>query len=59
MLLKLADYLSTESGYHFNPMFSAQLKRMTLPIFLLENDFQPIVEEVALKVEMLVSQAFD
>jgi hypothetical protein len=59
MLLKLADYLATDTGYHFNPMFSAELKRLTLPISLLENDFQPVVEEVALKVEMLVSQAFD
>jgi HD-like signal output (HDOD) protein len=59
MLLKLADYLATETGYHFNPSFTAELKRLTLPVFLLENDFQPIIEEVALKVEMLVSQAFD
>ena len=39
-------------------MFSLELKRLTLPIFLLENDYQPVVEEVSLKVEMLVSQAF-
>lgn len=58
MLVKLADYLATEAGYHFNPMFSLELKRLTLPIFLLENDYQPVVEEVSLKVEMLVSQAF-
>ena len=59
MLLKLADYLATDAGYHFNPSFTTELKRLTLPIFLLENDFQPVIEEVALKVEMLVSQAFD
>lgn len=58
MLLKLADYLATDAGYQFNPLFSVELKRMTLPIMLLENDYQPLIQEVSLKVEMLVSQAF-
>lgn len=58
LLLKLADYLSTEAGYQFNPLFTLEHKRMTLPVFLLENDFQPIIEEVSLKVEMLVGQTF-
>jgi HD-like signal output (HDOD) protein len=58
MLIKLADYLATKAGYHFNPMFTADMKGLTVPLFLLENDYQPVVEEVALKVEMLVAQAF-
>ena len=58
MLIKLADYLATKAGYHFNPMFTADMKGLTVPLFLLENDYQPVVDEVALKVEMLVSQAF-
>jgi HD-like signal output (HDOD) protein len=58
MLIKLADYLATKAGYHFNPMFTADMKGLTVPLFLLENDYQPVVEEVALKVEMLVNQAF-
>lgn len=58
ILLKLADYLSTEAGYQFNPLFTLEAKRLSLPIYLLENDFQPVVEEVSLKVETLVSQAF-
>jgi hypothetical protein len=39
-------------------MFTADMKGLTVPLFLLENDYQPVVEEVALKVEMLVNQAF-
>ncbi len=58
MLLKLADYLATEGGYHFNPMYSVEIKRQTIPAFMLENDYQPLIQEVSLKVEMLVSQAF-
>ena len=58
MLIKLADYLATKAGYHFNPMFTADMKGLSVPLFLLENDYQPLVEEVALKVEMLVNQAF-
>lgn len=58
MVLKLADYLATDAGYHFNPLFSVEIKRQTLPDSLLENDYQPLIQEVALKVEMLVSQAF-
>lgn len=58
MLLKLADYLATQAGYAFNPLFTPELKQLTLPISYLENDFQPVVQEVTLKVEMLVGQAF-
>ncbi|NLW82238.1 MAG: HDOD domain-containing protein [Desulfovibrionales bacterium] len=57
MLLKLADCLSTDAGYHFNPRFSVDLKRATIPPVLLAEDFQPVIQEVSLKVEMLVSQA--
>lgn len=58
MLIKLADYLATKAGYHFNSMFTADMKALGVPLFLLENDYQPVVEEVALKVETLVNQAF-
>lgn len=57
-VLKLADYLSTEAGYSFNPLFTAEIKRADLPASLLENEYQPIVDEVSLKVETLVNQAF-
>jgi HD-like signal output (HDOD) protein len=57
-LIKLADYLATRAGYHFNPMFTADMKGLTVPLPLLENDYQPVIDEVALKVETLVSQAF-
>ena len=57
-LIKLADYLATKAGYHFNPMFTADRKGLTVPLALLENDYQPVIDEVALKVETLVSQAF-
>jgi len=57
-LIKLADYLATKAGYHFNPMFTADIKGLTVPLPLLENDYQPVIDEVALKVETLVSQAF-
>jgi len=58
MLIKLSDFLATEAGYHFNPLFTAEYKRATIPAMLLENDYQPVIEEVSLKVETLVSQAF-
>jgi HD-like signal output (HDOD) protein len=58
MLVKLADYLSTEAGYHFNPLYTVELKRQTIPVFLLEADYQPVIQDVSLKVETLVSQAF-
>jgi Predicted signal transduction protein len=45
-------------GLSLQPLFSVEIKRQTLPAFLLENDYQPVIQEVALKVEMLVSQAF-
>jgi len=57
-LIKLADYLATKAGYHFNPMFTAEAKGLTVPLALLENDYQPVIDEVALKVETLVNQAF-
>jgi HD-like signal output (HDOD) protein len=57
-LIKLADYLATRAGYHFNPMFTADMNGLTVPLPLLENDYQPVIDEVALKVETLVSQAF-
>ncbi len=57
-LLKLADYLATEAGYHFNPTFTTDAKRLTLPAGLLDKDFQPLVEDVSLKVEMMVGQTF-
>ncbi len=57
-LLKLADYLATEAGYHFNPTFTTDTKRLTLPEGLLDKDFQPLVEDVSLKVEMMVGQTF-
>jgi HD-like signal output (HDOD) protein len=56
VLLKLADYLATEAGYSFNPLFSLESKRQSLPNELFDNDFQPLIEEVSLKVEALVSQ---
>lgn len=58
MLLKLADYLASEAGYGFNPLFDVQTKGQSLPPALLENNFQPVIEEVALKVETLVNQTF-
>lgn len=57
-LLKLADYLATEAGYHFNPTFTKDMKRAHLSADLLDNDFQPLIEDVSLKVEMLVGQTF-
>ena len=58
VLLKLADYLATAAGYVFNPLFSLDTKRAELPAHLLEQDFQPLIEDVTLKVDMLVGQAF-
>lgn len=58
ILLKLADYLASEAGYVFNPLFSLESKRQSLPDNLFENDFLPLIEEVALKVETLVNQTF-
>lgn len=58
MVLKLADYLATEAGYHFNPLFSPEIKRETIPAQLLDNNYLPLIEDVALKVETLVSQTF-
>jgi HD-like signal output (HDOD) protein len=57
-LLKVADYLATEAGYPFNSLFTLDMKRASLPAGLLDNDFQPIIEEVSLKVELLVGQTF-
>ncbi|NCD24339.1 MAG: HDOD domain-containing protein [Deltaproteobacteria bacterium] len=57
-LLKVADCLATGAGYHFNPMFTLDMKQSTIPAGLMDNDFQPIVEEVSLKVELLVGQNF-
>lgn len=57
-LLKLADFLATEAGYAFNPLYTLEMKRQTLPADLLDTDFHPIVEEVSLKVEMMVGQIF-
>lgn len=57
-VLKLADYLSTEAGYSFNPLFTTEIKRRDLPESLLENEYQPLVDEVSLKIETLVNQAF-
>jgi len=58
MVLKLADYLATEAGYHFNPLFSPEIKRETIPAQMLDNNYLPLIEDVALKVETLVSQTF-
>jgi HD-like signal output (HDOD) protein len=58
MVLKLADFLATEAGYHFNPLFSPEIKRQTIPAQLLDNNYLPLIEDVALKVETLVSQTF-
>jgi len=58
VLVKLADYLSTEAGYQFNPLYTLELKRQSIPGNLLDNDFQPLIQDVSLKVEMLVNQAF-
>jgi hypothetical protein len=35
-----------------------ELKRQSIPVFLLESDYQPVIQDVSLKVETLVSQAF-
>lgn len=58
ILLKLADYLATEAGYPFNPLFTLVSKKQSLPEALFENDFEPIMQEVSLKVETLVNQTF-
>lgn len=58
MLTKVADCLATEAGFAFNPLFSAATKRLSIPAQFLDNDYQPIIEEVMLKVDMLVGQTF-
>ncbi|GAB1410533.1 hypothetical protein MASR1M90_16870 [Desulfovibrionales bacterium] len=58
MLTKVADYLATAAGFAFNPLFSANVKRESIPAQYLDNDYQPIIEEVVLKVDMLVGQTF-
>lgn len=58
MLLKVADYLASEAGYSFNPLFPVEVKRTAIPAQYLDNDYQPIIEEVVLKVDMLVGQTF-
>lgn len=57
-LLKLADYLASAAGYTFNPLFTPDTKRSELPLHLLEHDFQPLIEDVSIKVDMLVGQVF-
>ncbi len=55
-LLKLADYLATESGAVFNSAISLFQKRATIPEQYFSVDFGPVLQEVTLKTDALLSQ---